>query len=365
MMKINRLLFIFCLVFCGCINDELPGSEADIVSFNIPEVELIDKSIDVNSVYIMVENGDVLRNVRPKIEVSQGAHILPDTFVNLHDVEYVVTSENGHSQKRYTIDIAKEYIDDVIYFPFEEWSVTGDGYDKFKDARWSSGNGGITMALGILGRSKIPENYPSQMTDAGKSGNAVQLKTKKGGDIFGMKIAVWAGNFFLGNFNTSKVVTPLYATEFGRVYKRKPLRLHGFYKYTEGAGLYHHSYSDGVIDSFARPDTCAIYAIFYRADNQETLTAYDINSSPLIIARADLLNGAATSGTDFHEFDIPFNYKSEPDFEHHTYKLAIVFSSSAAGGTPKYENGVPTSTVIYAGKPGSTLIVDEVMVVNE
>jgi hypothetical protein len=221
------------------------------------------------------------------------------------------------------------------------------------------------MGLGILGREKIPENYPSQMVEFGKKGNAVKLETKLGGKILLMNVPVWSGNFFLGNFNINKaLLSTLEATEFGRSYMHKPRCLQGYYKYREGSGKY--NYNGTEID---RPDSCSIYAVFYRCDegsSDVTLTAYDINTSPRILARAELPDGSSTDGDDFHEFSIEFGaYAEEPDFENHRYKLAIVFSSSARGGTPEYDNaGQPTKKAIYAGKVGSTLIVDEVTVVN-
>ncbi|GHT17247.1 hypothetical protein AGMMS4956_20640 [Bacteroidia bacterium] len=375
MFKFSFLFFV-ALAFTSCIQSEPLSSEADILSFAIPGVDLVDININTNSVYIVIENKDLekLQNVKPQIEVSQGAKISPDTLVNLHDVKYIVTSQNGNSQKQYIIDIAQEYTDDTIHFSFDGWSTTSDGYYKLNDMAWSSGNGGITTALNLLSRPKIPESYPSQMTNDGYNGNAVRLETKRGGIIFNsLNIAVWAGNFFLGNFNTNYLLDPLKATEFGRVYKRKPHRMQGFYKYTEGPGLYYESLDKigtqiGTLDSFARADSCSIYAVFYLADNKQTLTAYDIHTSPLVIARADLpkSEAASTSGDGFHKFDLPFVYTSEPDFDHHIYKLAILFSSSAVGGAPTFDaNGKPTTTVLYAGKPGSVLIVDEVRVVNE
>jgi len=41
------------------------------------------------------------------------------------------------------------------------------------------------------------------------------------------------------------------------------------------------------------------------------------------------------------------NYKREPDFENHRYKLAVTFAASKAGDD-------------YAGKIGSKLIIDEI-----
>jgi hypothetical protein len=349
----------------GCIMPEQPSSEADIIAFALPGIACVENNVNANTVYIKVENKDwaALSGVSPLIEVSQGATITPPSgvAVDLAAVQYAVTSESGQSSKIYTISLAQEYSNDTVFFPFESWKTTGDGYNTPTDADWSSGNAGISMGLSALGIERIPGNYPSQMTTEGKQGNAVKLETKLGGLIVLVNVPVWSGNFFLGNFNTGKALSsPLEATEFGRIYKRKPKAIQGYYKYREGSGKY--SLNGEEVD---RADSCSIYAVFYRADGDATLTAYDIGASPLALARADLADGSPTDGDGFHEFCIEFGqYSEEPDFENHRYKLTIVFSSSARGATAKYENGQPTKTAIYAGKVGSTLIVDEVRVIN-
>jgi hypothetical protein len=364
----------------SCIQTEQPSSEADITGFRLPAAEVWENDIDQASgiIYIKVDGKkwDNFTHAAPQITISENATIFPPSGapVDLTDItlRYVVTAENGRSTKTYTIkvDSASNFDKDTALFSFDEWRIipTG-GYSYYvldsndwshKD--WSSGNAGVGIALLLQGKSKNPANYPSQMTTEGKSGCAVKLETKPGATIFGMKIPVWSGNFFLGNFNTNKVTSsPLEATEFGRTYKRKPISLQGYYKYKEGSGKYNDNGTE--ID---RADSCSIYAVFYRADHDETLTAYDINTSPLTLARAALADGSPTVGDGFHKFNIEFGQYSEaPDFDKHKYKLAIVFSSSARGGTPKYENGQPTKTTIYSGKVGSTLIVDELRVIND
>jgi hypothetical protein len=217
-----------------------------------------------------------------------------------------------------------------------------------------------------LGIAKTPENYPTQTTTEGYVGNAVKLVTKKGGLILGfVNVPVWAGNFFMGNFNTTKALSnTLEATEFGRIYKRKPKYIEGYYKYPEGDGLYNNNGTEIA----QQHDSCDIYAVFYKVNNYaETLTAYDIQQSPKIIARTEKFDGKETNGAGFQHFKLNFgNYLEEPDFDNHLYKLAIVFSSSYAGGIPQKDaNGNYTRQVSYAGKVGSTLIVDEVMIENE
>ncbi|MDR3297734.1 MAG: PCMD domain-containing protein, partial [Prevotellaceae bacterium] len=174
-------------------------------------------------------------------------------------------------------------------------------------------------------------------------------------------VPVWSGNFFLGNFNTKSVLDPLKATEFGRSTSRKPHSLHGYYSYTQGSGMYNEHTT-----LITRPDSCAIYAVFYRADadngSEVILTAYDIGSSPYVVARAELPDGSTTAGSGFHEFHLDFKYRDGVivDFEKHRYKLAVVFASSSVGAALR---GNPP-TIYYAGKVGSVLLVDEVRVIN-
>lgn len=369
---------ILLVLLCGCIRSELPSSEADIVAFSLPDVRLMENNINADFVYIMVSSRDEsrLNNIVPKFTLSKGASIMQadntsaDSAVNLNNAEYIVTAENGVSTKKYTISIAREYDSDTVRFNFNDWKTTSDGYYKLSDDNWSSGNAGITIALGMLGREKTPLNYPTQMSTEGKDGNAAKLVTTQGGKPLGMNVAVWAGSFFLGNFNTANVITPLRATEFGRTYKRRPRCMRGWYKYSEGTGAYIRSYSNNSerTDTIpAQRDSCAIYAVFYLSDGS-TLDATTIDNHPSIIARADIANsaggGAATAGDGWHEFNLEFRYRDN-DFvmdSMRQYKLAIVFSSSARGGTSKPNE---PSVVVYAGKVGSTLIVDEVEVVND
>lgn len=362
---------LFVLLMWGCIKEERPSSEADIKEFAIEDINVLEVSINANSVYVMVSDGDwdSLHNVVPDIVLSAGASIEPPmgVAVNLHTDNIVVTAQDGISKKTYTFQPAKAYTSDTLRFGFENWSVTPSGFYALGDKAWSSGNNGIATALGILGRDPHnPENYPSQMTTEGKSGNAVKLVTTQGGYVF-MNVAVWAGSFFLGNFNTAYLTHPLLATEFGRVYKRKPLVMQGWYKYTEGDSAYRHSFSNNrnTFIDHNRADSCSIYAVFYRADAEFTLNATNIDNAPEVIARTEPLDGSATQDNGFRRFTLNFRYRENHppiDFENHTYKLAIVFSSSAGGGAPKPDE---PNVVIYAGKIGSTLIVDEVEVINE
>ncbi|MDR3328773.1 MAG: PCMD domain-containing protein [Prevotellaceae bacterium] len=356
----------------ACTENEHPSSEADILTFALPpSIGIVENEVRSSDIYLKVphENWGKLSSAAPTITLSAGASITPASgaAVDLTGVgfAYTVTAQDGKTVKTYTLSLTEEYTADTVLFSFEGWQVAAAGYQRLSNADWSSGNGGVNMGMLVLGGidTKDPTSYPTQKTTEGYAGNAVLLETKLGGSKppF-LDVPVWAGNCFLGSFEASTAIaSPLDATAFGRAYKRRPIALQGYYKYREGAGKYNHNGEEIV-----RPDSCSIYAVLYRCDDGEaTLTAYDINTSPRVVARADLADGASTAGDEFQPFDIPFRYASEPDFAGHKYKLAVVFSSSAVGAAPVYVDGKPTKKALYAGKVGSRLIVDEVRIVNQ
>jgi hypothetical protein len=355
----------------SCIKPEKSSCEADIVGFSINGLTPVaEPDFNPNEVVIKISESDWPSVVEtdalltPTLTLSEGATVQPPsgTPVKLSSAQYIVTAQDGHTTKIYTITAIKEYAGDTLYFPFDEWKVKdGEGYNILSDVSWSNGNPGVSMGLGLMGRPLIPASYPSQMSDEAVLGKAVRLETKQGGTIMSMQVPVWSGNCFLGNFNTKAVLDPLKATEFGRSTRRKPQSLYGYYKYTQGSGKYNEHAE--LID---RPDSCDIYAVFYRADADDgsdvTLSAYDIGTSPYVVARADLPDGSTTAGNSFHEFHLDFVYRDGAivDFDNHRYKLAVVFASSSVGAALR---GNPP-TVYYAGKVGSVLLVDEVRVVN-
>jgi hypothetical protein len=206
------------------------------------------------------------------------------------------------------------------------------------------------MALRLLGVDvSKPESHPTRKTEEGYIGNAVIMETIKGGNVFGRNIPLFSGNFFLGNFNVGKAITDeLAATEVGRIYPAKPKNVKGWYKYKEGSG----DFSNNGTPEPGRRDSCNLHISFYQSDLPDgkdiTLTVKDIDTSDLVIADATLKDCSETSGEGFHQFILPFGeYRKEPDFENHRYKIAITFAASRNGDK-------------YSGKIGSTLIVDEV-----
>jgi len=325
MKKITPLIFISALFFsCSSdLDDGVKSSANYIVNFSYPDVNSVQINIinELNIVYVLTKQNI---SVEPIVEASKGAS------VKKQGNEYVITAENGEVRK-YSLVISNRVPNKNS---FEDWD-NKNGYDYLSDLNWASGNVGISTALQILGKGN---NYPTKKTENGKIGYAVLLETIEGGTVFGRNMPILSGNFFLGNFNTSKMISDeLAATEFGELYFVQPKKITGWYKYEEGPG--------------PGSDFCDIYAAFYQASddnlNEITLTAND-NLDEKSLAYARVENCSKTDG--FLPFELNFdNYKSEPDFAKYRYKLVITFASSKGGAT-------------FEGKIGSKLIVDEVMI---
>jgi len=348
MKKITAFIFVSVLFF-SCSSDEVKSSENYIEKFSLPaEINPVQINIinEQNLVYVLTNpvNYEKLSKIEPTIECSKNASVKKEgknwTAANF---KFVITAENGETRE-YSVIISKTTPNKNS---FEDWT-SNKGYYALSDLNWTSGNAGISTALQLLGRDKAnPENYPTKKTADGYSGNAVILETIEGGSVFGRKMPILSGNFFLGNFNTSKMASDeLAATEFGKLYLTKPKNIKGYYKYEEGNG-------DFINGDSHKNDSCDIYAALYQANDDNgkeiILTAKDkLDKSPYVLAYARLQDCSTTEGEDFHLFVLNFDtYKSEPNFEKYNYKLLITFAASRGGAT-------------YEGKIGSKLIVDEV-----
>jgi len=356
MKKIIAPLFI-AILFFSCSSDEVKSSENYIEKFTIEGVKPIQIFIkhDQNLIQVLTFQGnqEILSNAIPKIKVSDNATLSANgKDWTAKDFSYTVVAENGE-KRSYSVQFTIAY----NKYSFETWDLSNDGYyvPSEQNSIWTSGNAGISMALaGLKIDSKDPENYPTKKTSEGYIGNAAVMETIKGGLVVGRNIPIISGNFFLGNFNVAKAITDeLTATEVGSIYPAKPKRVTGFYKYKEGPG----DFNNKGTPEHGRRDSCNLHISFYQGDspssgNDTILTVRDIDSynSELVIADAILADCSETSGDGFHEFALDFgNYREEPDFENHYYKIAITFAASRGGAT-------------YEGKIGSKLVVDEVKI---
>jgi len=350
-MKIIAPLLTAVLVF-SCTSDDVKSSENYIEEFSLPDeispyvqINIINEQ---NLLYLLTDsaNYEKLSTVEPTVVASKGASIKEEgkNWTD-KDFKYVITAENRETRE-YSVVISKTVPNKNR---FEDWT-SDKGYWVLSDLNWTSGNAGISTALQMFEKdNKNPENYPTKKTADGYDGNAVVMETIEGGTVFGRNMPILSGNFFLGNFNTSKMVTDeLAATEFGKLYFAKPKNVKGKYKYKEGD-------SEFITKNSSKKnskDSCDIYAALYQAqDDSEKeiiLTAKeDLENSPYVLA-FDRWKYCYGTDVDFKDFSLNFDYsKGEPDFKKYKYKLLITFAASKGGAT-------------YEGKIGSKLVVDEV-----
>lgn len=337
----------------GCIKDELPNIEVDIKNVSSDDGNILTVVYHNDAIDVYVDPNTDPSDISLKIEVSEGASILPDpTGVKGYSVPRVfsVTSEDRNWTKKYTV--AVRYAGLPLRYDFENWKQpermrymipveTGivDGTES-ELGIWASGNEAYNF---LTNKEDDYTAFPTQPTTEAASGEkALKLVTCLTGQI---DKPIAAGNLFLGQFDAS-LREPRESTMFGLPFSHKPLRVTGKYKYKSG-GL--------TLDSKTE-DKCRILAVMYITDeNISHLNGFNIRTSPNIVGMAEIEDGSSTTGDGYHDFDISFNYKKEINQEmlaNGRYNLALVFSSSNKGD-------------VYDGAPGSTLLIDEVEIICE
>lgn len=212
---------------------------------------------------------------------------------------------------------------------------------------WATGNPGFKMSKG----SSTPGEFPSTVVKDGYDGACVKLTTQSTG-MFGAlaKMPLAAGNLFIGKFDVSSALKDaMKATKFGMSFKRKPLKMTGYYKYKAGAKL-----QDKEGNTIEGVDKGQIYAVLYRNQdgdgNPVCLYGDDVLTSPQIVAVADL--GEISDVAEWTSFEKDFEYKGEIDDEvlkAGGYSMATVFTSSVKGAS-------------FIGAVGSTMYVDKVAI---
>jgi hypothetical protein len=351
------------MIFSSCIKEEALNPEADIVAFSFPDGCLRAKKAEIGNDYIIVypkKNVNLRDSVITHIELSEGATYqkIENSLVNdtLFFVE--VTSQSKEYTKRYSV--IESYFPFV--FDFETWVIPTAGflYENPKEGslQWFSSNNGAAIAWN---QSSRPANdYLIRKITQPVSGNtAVELRTMEGpGNIMNIiDIPCLAGSLFLGGFDPlTGLSKPLQSTRFGVPFNDgKPVKLTGYYKYKEGTG----DYIDPNGNRIAKKDTCSIYSVLFKTDNQvHFLYGDDISTSPNVIARAELNPNDIRQSNDFTYFEINFDYDSYlvpfswKELNNDEYKITIVFASSHRG---QY----------YEGRPGNTLIIDKVGLIYE
>lgn len=377
----KSFLYILPLLFSciSCIQDELPNSEADIVSCRIMDAdgELDDNikgdlSVKNNSVIVFATPRIDLKKLKPVFQLTPGATIKPESGTMLDFSEpqkYVVTSEDGKWRKEYTVSIDTSRLPVKYHFEYYEtpdkynvfYEMASDRDKPFKQYIWASGNPGYALA----GIARKPEDFPTAAAPGEGIGPSCALKlitrtTGSFGSLLSMPIA--AGNLFVGNFNAKQATTkPLEATVFGLPFDRKPVSLKGYYKYEAGKEFWQFVNNDRKQEYVFMPgvvDKGDIYAVLYEStSDMPNLNGANILDHPNIVAIARVPDVADVN--EYKSFEVLFDYgvKGRKPFDieklrANKYNLAVVLTSSINGA-------------YFAGAVGSTLTVDNVEVICE
>ncbi|MFV0417752.1 MAG: PCMD domain-containing protein [Dysgonomonas sp.] len=379
-MKYKLLIFlnacILASAFNSCIKDEPLGRETDIVSFKIEE-GYISSEISEDRVSVTVSNNVKLSNITPIIDISSGATITPKTGVvqdfSNGPVAYKVISEDGKYSKEYKVSLIKSSLID-LKFDFEKWEKLSDkngGYHVLQTTTqdgqivkmWDSGNPGIAF---VNKGKEFPTAPTSDNVFAGDF--SAKLETMKGNvNIGNIKIPIFSGSLFYGSFSLAGGISePRKCLRLGQLYPEelgKPLVFTGYYKYTVGSPYIYLDENKNEVSTTDITDAFSLYSVLFRVakgqSDNEYLDGITIMDSEKIVARADwepetaeITDVPAEKG--FKKFTIPFEYKEGVvlDYDKYDYKLTILFASSKDGNE-------------YKGAIGSTLIIDNVKIINE
>lgn len=367
--KILILCNVALLTFNSCIKDEPLCPEAEITSFSIPEKIAFSTPVinqGTNTIEVFVNEDTDLTNITPTLEVNDKSTLSPasGTAQDFTDpVIYTVTAEDGIHTREYTVNIIP-MTDDVFTplmkkFNFNNWQTNSTLNYEYPIQQLDNGTtfnifSSSNQGVSLYQQFGDPSLYPTHSIEL-NGGKAAEIITKEGpGSILGLQyIPVIAGSLFTGTMNLlNALANPLTATEMGQPFNQKPVTLKGYYNYKSGSGSYIER--DGKVNP-SRKDSCAIYAVFYKIDdNLKTLDGTNIMTHKNIVSMAMLPDRSSTPGEEMIPFEIPFVKKNdiEVDFSKYSYKLALVFSSSFYGDR-------------YEGTPGSKLIVDDVEIVTE
>ncbi len=372
----TALSLLMMVMMTSCFGEEPAGCEADIETVTLhadnPEqffFQLTDSmqvvfSTDTEITFAVRGDADVSA-LSPILTLSAGATVEPASG-STHDfshgpVTYTVTSQDGKWQRSYSVSVIPTLVtvSDTLRYDFEHFELetaTQRYYiwhnllpDGTLGNDWSTANAGFRISMSTA----KPEEYPSTPLLEGYDGAAVCLTTRDTGPFGRMaNKRLAAGNLFLGTFDIRIAMSDhLHATRFGLPFTSRPDRFTGYYTYQPG---------ETVQDFYGNPiagriDTADVYAVFYRnhdaAGNELVLYGDNILSSEQIVAVAKLGYVAPTS--QWTAWDVKFEYREEIDEEllaNRGYSLAIVFSSSSAGGD-------------FIGAIGSRLCIDKVRLI--
>ena len=363
------------------LNTSCFGSEPDCCEADIEKVTLhVDDPTDfffqpTDSMQVVfstdtiitfaVRNHVDVTSLAPEFKLSPGASVSPESG-STHDfsagpVIYTVTSQDGKWQRHYRISVVPTAImvADTLRFDFEHYELDPASqryyiwHNVLPDGTlgndWSTANAGYRISMS----SAQPEEYPTTPLAAGFDGAGVCLRTCDTGPFGKMaNKRLAAGNMFLGTFDIRIAMSDhLHATRFGIPFTNKPESFTGYYTYEPGPTV-QDFYGNAIA---GRVDSADVYAVFYRNHdangNEVVLYGDNVLSSDLIVAVAELEYVAPTS--QWTAWDVKFKYREEVDEQllaNRGYSLAIVFSSSSAGGD-------------FIGAIGSRLCVDKVRLI--
>jgi hypothetical protein len=343
----------------SCIRDEAPNPEADILVFAFPDNSLRTREVEIYNDYIVAYpklNVNLRDSAITRMELSQGAtsRRLANAVVNDTLFYIEVTSESREYVKTYAVVQVENFPE---RFEFANWVRPNAGflYENPRESSllWYSSNNGTAIAWSSPTRPA--GEYPVRKTVI--NGNAAaEMRTVAGpGKIAGgiVFIPCLSGSLYLGGFNPFTGLTdPLKSTFFGVPFNSgRPSGVTGDYIYREGTESYINP--DGSLDG-AKKDSCSMYAVLFRTDDRvQFLYGDNVDRSPNIIARAEMKPGEIRPVNEFTRFEMTFDYDSYSvpfawdELENNEYKITIVFASSSKG---QY----------YEGRPGNTLIVDNV-----
>lgn len=332
--------------------------------------------------YVKANATDEQLQLQPIYNLAKGAKVNPEIGETINFAEAV------NKGKGVTINVASQDLSKTVAYTLtcmkvvdvntslENWVKGVEGqkpemtYYEVANG-WSSSNTGAHFlksfsAMGIFNDSANINYNMVKVEDAQDGKYAAKIVTlnttlnEKGATFGSMIPGITAGTLFTGIFQTD-ITNTLKSTKFGVPYFQKPGRFQGYYKYTRGKDYYVTQETEEgktvTIDP-AQQDAPALNAILYEVSSykqnsggvyEEVLTGLDLFTSAKVVARAEVKNPGPQA--NYTAFDVQFEYKKTYDPKK-LYMLAIVFSSSKDGDK-------------FCGAPGSTLIVDNIKVINE
>lgn len=364
------------MTMTGCIKDELPNAECDIIAASLP-VGLLngDPIIKNDAVEFHVMLGTDVTALAPEFQLTPGASIEPPggtTRDFTMPQTYTVTSADGQWHKEYTVSVTDGYDDKLIYvYNFDDVELKETdrySFDIFyesddegkKEWEWATANAGFAMS----GMGSTSETFPTYQADNGHGGHCAVLQTISTGS-FGERVKkpIAAGNLYTGTFKTaSALANPLRATHFGegRIFYRYPILFRGTYKYTAGETYYVMGADGKLVADPTKEDECNIYCVLFKTnidtENPDNNFLYLDGNNVLaadneyIIATAEISAEQRRTTDGWTTFNVPFTLRPGKDIDPAVlaaggYNLAIVASSSKDGD-------------FFNGALGSKLMID-------